>query len=433
MKSEKLDIDLSKDLKRLANEFEKNDAILYIVGGKVRNTLLNLSSQDIDITSSIKPDKVLAICKKLKFSAKVVNEKLGTVLIQTKNESYEYTCFRIENYPKGGEHTPSSTEFVEDIKLDANRRDFTINAIYLNIQTGELVDFFKGLKDIKKRKLKAILSPKQVFENDGLRLLRLIRFSTTYGLVIDRKTLKCAKKFNYQLKDISKERILKELKQIVLADTIYNLRAPKNFSELLNYLDLYKYIYNENFKSFKLNLLKDYFDIPSEFRYYYFNLLIIEKYLKNSIKHKNEISNICNELLGTNGLKDSNESIKNITDLYFIYQHRNNFNDLPHREQVKIIIEYNRLNSNLKEFFNNFKEFNESIKNKITELENRNIPTSINQLKISNKNLLNLKINPKYISKIKEQLFIKCANEKVENNKRELSLLAIEEERECRN
>ncbi len=433
MKSEKLEITASKELIKLSNEFGKNGARLYFVGGKVRNTLFNLPCQDLDITSSLKPDQVLSICKKLKFNAKIVNEKLGTVLIQTKNESFEYTCFRLENYPKGGEHIPSKTEFIEDIKLDANRRDFTINAIYLDILSGELYDPFKGLKDIKKKRLKAILSPKQVFENDGLRLLRLVRFSTTYGLVIDRKTLKCAKKFNYQLQDISKERTLKELKQIVSADLTYNLKSPKTFVDLLNYLDIYQYIFNDKFKGFKLNLPKDYFDIPNDFRYYYFNILVLNTYLKNEIKHKNDISSILSELLGASGLKDSNENIRNITDLYFIYQYKNSFKDLFNREQVKVIIEYNKLNANLKSFFENFKEFNDQIKNKIEDMENKNIPTSISSLKISNKDLLALKINPKYISQIRESLFIKCANEKLENTKRELSLMAIELERECRN
>ena len=115
MKSEKLEITASKELIKLSNEFGKNGARLYFVGGKVRNTLFNLPCQDLDITSSLKPDQVLSICKKLKFNAKIVNEKLGTVLIQTKNESFEYTCFRLENYPKGGEHIPSKTEFIEDI------------------------------------------------------------------------------------------------------------------------------------------------------------------------------------------------------------------------------------------------------------------------------------------------------------------------------
>ena len=156
-------------------------------------------------------------------------------------------------------------------------------------------------------------------------------------------------------------------------------------------------------------------------------------YLKNEIKHKNDISSILSELLGASGLKDSNENIRNITDLYFIYQYKNSFKDLFNREQVKVIIEYNKLNANLKSFFENFKEFNDQIKNKIEDMENKNIPTSISSLKISNKDLLALKIDPKYISQIRESLFIKCANEKLENTKRELSLMAIELERECRN
>lgn len=410
---------VSKNLNKLAKAFQKENATLYIVGGYIRNAYLALPSTDIDICSSLVPDAVLKLCEKLKFKANIVNKKLGTILIQIKDEKYEYTCFRTENYEKGGSHSPTSTKFVEDIKLDAARRDFTINSLYYNILTGEVLDFYNGIEDIKRKTLKAIKTPKEVFESDGLRILRLIRFALSYGLKIDKNTLLTAKNYNFQLKDISKERIIKELQEIVIADLKYNIPSKLTYQKLFNKLDLYQYIFNSSFKGFKIKQVYDKKHILKEDRYLYFGLEILENIFNNHIQTQKQIEFHIHKTFGENGLKDSNETKQNLLSLYYIYQFKHDIKSLSKDKSkfLDILIGFNRLSATNSNLLNQSAEnlFN-FLSLKTLEYKRKNIPLKTEELKLSNKKLIDIGINPKLISKIKNQLFILCLNEKIQNN-----------------
>ena len=111
-------MEISKDLRLLAEEFEKNNSSLYIIGGYVRDSLLELKPNDIDVSSNLSYDKVCAICKKLKFKTIPINKNLGTLKIITPNEEYEYTRFRSESY-NNGNHSPDKVVFV-DVDKRAN-------------------------------------------------------------------------------------------------------------------------------------------------------------------------------------------------------------------------------------------------------------------------------------------------------------------------
>ena len=414
-----MEIKVPESLKILSAAFEKESATLYIVGGYIRNAFLNLPSTDIDICSNLIPDKVISICKRLKLKADIINKKLGTVLIQDELNKFEYTCFRIENYEKGGSHSPIETKFVEDIKLDAGRRDFTINALYYNIKTKEILDFYNGLKDISKNKLKAIKSPKEVFESDGLRILRLIRFALEYGLKIDRKTLATAKNYNFQLKDISKERIIKELEAITTADLKYGLPSKFSCIDLFNQLNLYKYIFNSSFEKFEIKQLFDKKHISKENRYIYFALLVLQTIFNNTIQTKEQIQFQIHKTYGENGLKDSNEVKNNLQSIYYIYQYKNNlsFLEADPTLTLNLLTDYSKLSDN------NLNILNETAPNlyiyllkKSEEIRMAGIPLKEEELNISNKKLIDSGINPKNISKIKRELFILCLNQKLENN-----------------
>lgn len=424
-----MEIKVSNNLIKLAKAFQKENATLYIVGGYIRNAKFNLLSYDIDICSSLVPDKVMAICETLKFKATLVNKKLGTILIQTKTEKFEYTCFRTENYPKSGAHSPDSTKFVEDIKLDAGRRDFTINALYYNILTGETLDFYNGEHDIKKKVLKAIKTPKEVFESDGLRLLRLIRFALTYGLAIDKETLLTAKNYNYQLKDISKERIIKELKEIVVADLIYNLSSKHTYETLLNKLDLYQYIFNSNFKNFKLKKVYDKKHIDKEQRYIYFGTQILKNIFERTIATKEQIEYQIHKTFGENGLKDSNEVKNQLLSIYYIYQYNFNLKTITKEKSklLDILVAFNKLSNFEQTFIQNCStNLYFILTEKSKEFEDKNIPLSQDKLNISNKKLIDIGINPKLISTIKNKLFVLCLNEKIKNNENDLIDIAKE-------
>ncbi len=230
---------ISENLKLLSSAFKECGSTLYIVGGAVRNSIAGLDYSDIDICSNMLGDGVQGVCQKLGFDCKVVNQKLGTMLIMAGGEQYEYTPFRVENYIRGN-HSPEYVEWTDDIKTDARRRDFTCNAIYYDILSGQIVDFYGGVKDIHKRYIKAIETPEFVFSSDGLRVLRLVRFSSTLGWKIDAHTFRVCKKMTYQLKYISGERKTSELKSIFTAHQKYGSQV--NPIALLNKLKLYPLI-----------------------------------------------------------------------------------------------------------------------------------------------------------------------------------------------
>ena len=202
---------------KILNILHEHNHESYIVGGYVRDYCLGRVSDDIDICGTMPYDKMQELCKCLKFRVDIVNKRLGTLLISPEEGvHFEYTPFRVENYVNGN-HSPESVEFVNDIAIDARRRDFTINCIYVNVLTKEVFDPYGGVKDIEKRVVKAIETPEKVFSSDGLRILRLVRFASALNFDIDRKTLKIAREMSFQLRDISAERKKHELDQIVVA------------------------------------------------------------------------------------------------------------------------------------------------------------------------------------------------------------------------
>jgi len=217
-------ITVSCKLKSLASLFNKP---LYLVGGNVRNALLCLPLSDIDIASSVLAEDVIKLLEGTEY--KVVSEykRTGTLKIKCGNEDYEYSTFRTDSYTKG--HTPDSVLFTEDIKEDAKRRDFTVNAIYYDIIKGQTADPLGGIADLKNRVLRAADNPQKVFSEDGLRLLRMVRFSSELGFAIDRATFEAAKNNAGLLKDISKERITEELKKIILSDAKYPVLTSASY------------------------------------------------------------------------------------------------------------------------------------------------------------------------------------------------------------
>ena len=229
------EINVSDELYALAREFSKAGSTLYIVGGYVRDSVLGLKNTDIDICADLKYDAAIDLAKKLGYEAKIVNEKLGTISIKTKHDAYEYVTFRKDNYSKGGAHSPDSVSYVKDIRVDAARRDLAVNAMYYDILSHELLDFYNGLADLKRGVIHSVTPASEVFASDGLRILRLIRFSQALGYKIDAETAAVAKSFVSNLADISKDRIIGELRAIVEQADRYSVpSAIKRSIKLIN-------------------------------------------------------------------------------------------------------------------------------------------------------------------------------------------------------
>ena len=141
---------VSKNLKELSTLFAPH-AKLFIVGGYVRNSLLGFRETDVALASSLTPEKVISLLKDTKFEVLEKSQTIGYVKIKVENEVYEYTAFRKDNYYRGGTHKVHSVSYVEDLRQDAMRRDFTINALYYDIETEKIVDIYSGLLDLKNR------------------------------------------------------------------------------------------------------------------------------------------------------------------------------------------------------------------------------------------------------------------------------------------
>ena len=236
-------IKVSKHLKDLAKEL---DTDLYLVGGYVRNSFLNLNTDDIDIASCLTVEQIFSKLECSEFLVKIRSAKMGTVEIFCDDEVYQHTTFRKDSYVPTGKHSPNATDFIKDIKEDAKRRDFTINSIYYNIKTGKLIDFYNGIDDIKNKTIKCVETPDYVFSADGLRLLRLVRFASEFNFNIEDDTYKSARKFAKNLKSISGERKRNELLNILYSNKKYKTGNPLYGIKLLFDLNLFKYIFDFN-------------------------------------------------------------------------------------------------------------------------------------------------------------------------------------------
>ena len=212
----------------LINLAKKLNAPLYVVGGYVRNFLLDGSiSKDIDLASTISSDDLVDVLQKEGFNVHSIYKKTGTVKFSKEGSVYEYTRFRTEIYRDGGFHMPETLTFTDDIKSDAKRRDFKCNAIYYDVLSDEIVDILGGVEDIKNKVLSTVTDAETVFSSDGLRLMRLARFSAELGFTPDEQTIRGASKYRRNIKDVSAERVYDELKKILVADTKYPF-SPSN-------------------------------------------------------------------------------------------------------------------------------------------------------------------------------------------------------------
>jgi len=401
-----MEMKISDNLIVLAKEM---NTPLYIVGGFVRDYFLNYHTDDIDICSALPTEEMTKLCKKLKFKVNTVNKRLGTLLINpNKDEYFEYTPFRVENYTKG--HSPDAVEFVDDINLDVKRRDFTINSIYINVLTKEIFDPYNGQNDIKKQQVKCIETPKVVFSSDGLRILRLVRLSSTLGFKIDRSTLKTAKDMTIMLRDISGERKKKELDQLVVAEKKHGLKE-NNFIKHFNSLNIYKYLFLLPLDKYKIKINKDYynfFKLSEEYRFVGFMVLfLLNKYNFNYMPDQQAVFDIQN-IMG-NVLRCSNGEVKNTIFAFRVLQ------DLKYKQLNPFIARnYHNLTESEKKVVNAYVDV-KPVSMMILNLHNQGIPLTKKQLKLTAQEIGEM-VGEKYISRVQDVLMEGCLLGQIKND-----------------
>ena len=181
---------------------------------------------DVDLCADLDVDVIEKECQKFGFRVSCKYKKTNTLKFCDSKNEYEFTSFRTESYLGGGAHGVDSCIRTSDIFKDAKRRDFKCNAIYYDIKKGKIVDPLGGVEDVKNKVLSTANDPEITFYDDGLRLMRLCRFSSELGFSVEENTLRFAKEYASNLDGISKERITAELDKILVADGKYKISKP---------------------------------------------------------------------------------------------------------------------------------------------------------------------------------------------------------------
>lgn len=258
---------------RVTNTIENAGFEVFIVGGCVRDLIMGREPKDWDITTNAKPEEIIPL-----FEKTIYENKFGTVgvcipmdvtcvtndstpelhkpqpevgnsvtrvtddeNIHKNKEKYhimEVTPYRTEAKYSDFRH-PDEVKFSEQIEDDLKRRDFTMNAMAYNINKGQIIDLYKGQEDIKDKVIRAVGNPNDRFQEDALRMLRAIRFSSELNFIVSYETIQAISDNNELIKNISFERIRDEFTKIVM--------SPNSVSGiiLLQKLGLLKYIIPE--------------------------------------------------------------------------------------------------------------------------------------------------------------------------------------------
>ena len=224
---------MEKNIKKILETLENEGYQTYLVGGYVRDYLLGVTSFDVDIATDALPKDIHRIFNSSK-------NNYGSVNIKVDKLNVDITTFRKDlNYVN---RRPSKVVYINNLKEDLERRDFTINAICMN-KNGKIIDLLNGCKDLDRRTIKMIGSIDVKLKEDPLRIMRAIRFACILDFKIEDELYEKIKEYSYLVGDLSKERIKNELDKILISKNYkYGLELMKDtkISEVLeiNYDDI---------------------------------------------------------------------------------------------------------------------------------------------------------------------------------------------------
>lgn len=208
-----MDYIIPKYIEEAIQKLENSSYEAYIVGGSIRDLILNKEPADYDITTNAQPNEIIGVFKDYKTI--LTGIEFGTVIVVLNGKNIEITSYRIEGEYRDG-RKPSKVYFTGDLEEDLARRDFTINSMAYNKNIG-LIDPFNGRGDLKSRLIKTVGNPRERFAEDHLRILRAIRFASQLGFSIESNTYNACIEMASLLKSISIERIRDELFKILLS------------------------------------------------------------------------------------------------------------------------------------------------------------------------------------------------------------------------
>lgn len=243
-----------KEVSHVTQTLKKYGYEAYIVGGCVRDLFIGRTPKDWDVTTNATPEQIVAIFPKTFYendygTVGVVNEtaagnsgdvgKAETAApIDESLKVIEVTPYRVES-GYSDKRRPDKVSFSKKIEDDLKRRDFTFNAVAYDVENGQVVDLFDGLKDLDKKILRAVGEPTERFSEDALRILRAVRIHAELGFAIEAETQKAMKEHTGLLKHIAKERVREEFSRIIMSP------HPKEAIELCQELGILSFIIPE--------------------------------------------------------------------------------------------------------------------------------------------------------------------------------------------
>jgi tRNA nucleotidyltransferase/poly(A) polymerase len=214
----------------LKDRFLKAGFKIYLVGGCVRDLYLQRKPKDFDFATNAKPEQIQTLFEKTND----IGKAFGTIQVVLDKKMYEVTTFRKDlEYVDG--RRPVGVHFSDEIE-DAKRRDFTMNALFYDLQTGKVIDHVGGIKDIEAKIIRFIGEPKDRIEDDKLRLLRALRFVSALGFDLDPATAAAVKQYVDEIHQVSRERIHEEMTKLIAGDFFHRVIPYLRDTEILQKL-----------------------------------------------------------------------------------------------------------------------------------------------------------------------------------------------------
>lgn len=205
-------MDLLELIKELNAKFRLIGCNIYAVGGTVRDFILKKDLTDFDFATDASPNETKSILERYDDTF----SQYGVIIYRYENKKLEITSFRKENLYLDSRH-PQKIEFVKDMQIDYKRRDFTINALYMN-DTGKIYDFCDGLNDLHNKIIRVIGDIDTRMKEDPLRILRALRFMMTLDFTLDKNLEKYIYEHTYLLNKLNVDKVKQEIRKMKKID-----------------------------------------------------------------------------------------------------------------------------------------------------------------------------------------------------------------------
>ncbi|MFA1755957.1 CCA tRNA nucleotidyltransferase [Fusobacterium animalis] len=406
----------------------------YIVGGAIRDILLELKPKDVDFATNLSYETLKTLFSE--YTPKETGKSFGVLRIRINNIDYEIAKFREDIYGK-----EKKVSFVDDIKNDLARRDFTINAMAYNQKEG-IIDLYNGQKDIENRIINFIGNAEERIIEDPLRVLRAFRFMSRLNFSLSENTIEAIKNQKFLLKNIPEERITMEFSKLLLGENIKNtLTLMKDTGVLELIIPEFKatYDFNQCNPHHNLDLFNHIINVvskvPADLELRYSALLhdiakpIVQTFDEKGIAHYKT-----HEIVGADMARDILTRLKLPVKLIdtvveIIKKHMVLYKDITDKKFNKLLSEMGY--DNLWRLIEHSIADNSSKNNEVVSTENdlherlkraveKQMQVTVNDLAVNGKDLIELGFTGKEIGEIKKELLDKYLSEEIQNNKEEM-------------